>query len=135
MWADINFPIAEMPEWLYDLVARQSSSTSTTGDQNSINLERLYADGIHAGERDDTLFRVASSLRAKDVDYHTALFVMRRLGERCIPYDDEVKEMVVAKLDSAYARYQPKSRKEQRDHVGKQKTEEIRAKLRLIKGA
>ena len=116
-WADIDFPIAEMPEWLYDLVARQTKYTSTTGDRNSIDLERLYVDGIHAGQRDDTLFRVASSLRAKDVDYHTALFVMRRLGERCVPYDDEVKQMIVAKLHNAYERYEAKTTKERKAHI------------------
>lgn len=114
-WADVDFPIAEMPEWLYDLVARQTKYTSTTGDRNSIDLERLYVDGIHTGQRDDTLFRVASSLRAKDVDYHTALFVMRRLGERCIPYDDEVKQMVVAKLNNAYGRYEPRTKDEKKE--------------------
>jgi hypothetical protein len=54
-------------------------------------------------------------LRAKDVDYHTALFVMRRLGERCIPYDEEVKQMVVAKLNNAYGRYEPKTKDEKKE--------------------
>jgi hypothetical protein len=116
-WNNIEHEIPDAPQWARDLAATTAPSAMPEHPHGATDLEQIYAEGIHEGARDDTLFRVASSLRAKDVDYHTALFVMRRLGERCIPYDDEVKQMVVAKLNNAYGRYEPKTAKELKAHI------------------
>lgn len=60
---------------------------------------------IPAGHRNDTLFKLACSLRAKDVFYETALSTLEAENQRrCNPPlgDDELQ----AVIDSAYGRYE-----------------------------
>jgi P4 family phage/plasmid primase-like protien len=72
----------------------------------SCNTALIQDDKIMEGTRDETLFRIASSMRGRNVGYNEAIEELRQINaERVDPPMDDAT--VVAKVDSAYSRYEP----------------------------
>lgn len=125
-WQDQDEEIADAPDWLYDLVTNPpaADSSSSKSSHQRINLEQLYRETIPKGTRDDTLFRIACKLRSLDVPHEVAMFVVQRFGERCEPYDAEVRELVTEKVDGVYDRYTPSNKNEKLKNLIKKKLSE-----------
>jgi hypothetical protein len=120
-WNDESLEPIEWTTWITEL-AQLSTQKKYVADKPKgefLDLEELYQQGIAEGERDTTLFRIASKMRIMDVPYSIALFIMTRMGERCTPFDDEVKQLIVDKLDHAYDAYAPKTKEERKEYAQK----------------
>jgi hypothetical protein len=81
-----RFPRAEPPEWLLE-AARGPHRAATDEDGTEAGpVGGLDGEPIPKGERGDTLFRIACSLRAKGCEYARILSELRRVNrERCSP--------------------------------------------------
>jgi DNA-binding transcriptional ArsR family regulator len=84
-----RFPRAEPPEWLLE-AARTPHRAATDEDGAEAGpvggLDAGNLEPIPKGERGDTLFRIACSLRAKGCEYARILSELRRVNrERCSP--------------------------------------------------
>jgi hypothetical protein len=81
-----KFPRAAPPEWLLE-AARAPHRTATDEDgANPGQPGGLDGEPIPKGERGDTLFRIACSLRAKGCEYGRILSEIRRINrDRCSP--------------------------------------------------
>ena len=115
-WNNFELEPAEFKKWSLDIALRSLKQDEIHIDKThvGVNLEEIYQNGIPDGTRDDTLYIVANKLRITDVPYDIAKFVMIRMGERCEPFDAEVQEKVIEKLDYAYSHNKPKSKEERR---------------------
>lgn len=92
-----------VPDWLIELASHSSGISFATGDRPYLATDRLFSEGIPDGERDVTLFRVASKLRAIGIPQDVAEGVICALAERCRPAFDVDDAM--RKVASAYGRY------------------------------
>ena len=84
-------PLADLPEWLHDLILSKISKAASGGETTEI------PETITSGQRNDLLFRAACSLRAKgftDTEIFAALDEMNK--NRCCPplTDKEIKTIV-----------------------------------------
>lgn len=115
-WNNIELEPAEFKKWSLDIALRSLKQDETPVDKthSGIDLESIYQAGIPEGTRDDTLFRVANKLRITGVPYDIARFVMIRMAEKCEPFDTEVQDKVIHKLDYAYTFNKPKSKEERK---------------------
>lgn len=93
-----NVPLAPLPDWLHRLML-DGKKTSTHAKQKDV------PDKIKNGERNDTLFRMASSLRAKGltVDEITAAIVTANRA-RCEPPLSEKEVEAICKSAGRYER-------------------------------
>ena len=70
-------PLAPLPEWLHDLMLK------ATAKQSSGTGSKEVPDEIPDGQRNDTLFRIASSLRSKGLTIEEMLPSMLEINKRC----------------------------------------------------
>lgn len=115
-WNNIELEPAEFKKWSLDVALRSMQQDEKQIDKSHIgvDLEAIYQEGIPEGTRDDTLYRVANKLRITDIPYDVAKFIMIRMGEKCEPFDAEVQDKVIQKLDYAYTHNHPKSKEERK---------------------
>ena len=82
-WWDHSSPddcgLADPASWLLDVVQRQRQSK--TSDWEPLDVESIF-EGVPAGQRDDTAYRYASSLRARSVKLPEAVALMRHMWEQ-----------------------------------------------------
>jgi len=95
---DIDKEIAELPLWLLDLLTNKESNTSSFDVVETIQ-------GVSEGSRNDSLFKLASSLRGRDVDYDDAREQVLSANSNCNPPLSSTEALRC--LDSAYTRYEP----------------------------
>lgn len=94
LWLTQDEPIAEAPDWLIELV---KGKTTEAVSQKIIN-------GISKGERDNTIFRFACSLRARGFDYDKAKILVLQIADECSPPLPHIE--AIKCLDSAW-KYEP----------------------------
>lgn len=102
---DVTLPLHPVTDWARKFVEQSRSKeepTKRTGQRSSIDVERYFVEGIQHGVRDSTLLSVAGRLRHFNVPSDIAEFVMRRLGEKCVPPD---VDMALEKLRFVYTTY------------------------------
>jgi putative DNA primase/helicase len=134
-WNKESLEPCEWNEWIaeiYKLSHQKKGHSEKDGNSPFIELEAIYQQGIPEGERDDTLFSIAAKLRTMDIPYSVAQFIMQRMGERCEPFDSEVKEKVLTKLDGAYERYRPHTVEDRRQYAQAKRKEKDRAELKSM---
>lgn len=131
IWNDENFEPTEWTTWMVELcqLSHQKKFTIDKDGGSQLDLESIYQSGIPDGERDNTMLRVAAKLRIMDIPYTIALFIMSRIGERCEPYDAEVQQMIVDKLDYAYERFTTKTKEERREYAQRQGSDALASAL------
>ncbi|MBO8158846.1 DUF927 domain-containing protein [Thermosyntropha sp.] len=93
---DTEKPV-DPPEWLLDLLDAQSFQKET--NSSSIDPKKVLA-GVPEGERDITLFRYASSLRARGVKKEEAEALICIAAANCSPPFPEKEAL--AKVESAW---------------------------------
>ena len=103
---------ADWPQWLLDIVQRGVSEKSDTDQWQPLDVEAIV-EGVDQGERDETAFRYACSLRGRDVPKREALALMKLAWEQMEqPQRDEFPlEDAQEKARRAYKRFDP-NRKE-----------------------
>lgn len=101
--------LPELPRWINELADENRPGTTRDGGTQSatagLDVEYLIENGVPEGQRDDTLFRLASKLRGMGIPYDLAIDMVERSAERCIP--PFPLDQARAKVDSAYRRYDP----------------------------
>lgn len=93
-------PLPPLPRWINELAGKGES-----GHRGPIDINTLLERGVAEGERDTTLFALASKLRALDVPIEGALVIVERAAERCRPPFDVA--LAREKVARAYQKYQP----------------------------
>jgi hypothetical protein len=88
---------APIPAWLLAMIS--SSNTYTRFD-----VERAIS-GVPEGERNDTIYRLACSLRTRDLPYKEAHAIVMAAAARCIPPLDEAEAADI--IDRVYRTYPP----------------------------
>jgi hypothetical protein len=96
-------PLAEMPGWLREKIEEDSQSAHGSGRERFDTAAALS--GVPEGERDSTLFRLACKLRNADVPQDVAEGFVLQAADNCDPPFPE--DEALAKVASAYGRYQP----------------------------
>jgi hypothetical protein len=89
----------EIPEYLRGLAPAQSD----LGPPPSAVDYAAVETGVPEGQRDQLVFQLLCSLRARGVDYNEALQQAIALGDRCAP--PFPREEVVAKIDHVWSSY------------------------------
>jgi hypothetical protein len=103
--------LAQMPTWLrrkIEEAAKARSHPSERGDRESdtpVGLAGIALAGVPEGERDETLFRFASKLRADGYPRDVAEGLVLLAADECDPPFPEKEAL--AKVASAYGRYPP----------------------------
>ena len=95
---DIDKEIAQLPLWLFDLLTNKETNNSSFDVLES-------SKGVSEGSRNDSLFKLSSSLRGRDVDYDDAREQVLSANSNCKPPLSSTE--VLRCLDSAYSRYEP----------------------------
>ena len=95
---DIDKEIAELPLWLFDLLTNKETNNTSFDVVETIQ-------GVSEGSRNDSLFKLSSSLRGQDVDYEVAKEQVLIANSNCKP--PLTRTEALRCLDSAYSRYQP----------------------------
>ena len=81
-----RLPRAEPPEWLLEAARAPHRATGDEDGPSAGSAGGLDGGPIPKGERGDTLFRIACSLRAKGSEYARILSELRRVNrDRCSP--------------------------------------------------
>jgi putative DNA primase/helicase len=96
-------PLAKMPGWLRTKIEEDSRSAHGSGRERFDTAAALS--GVPEGERDSTLFRLASKLRNADVPQDVAEGLVLQAADNCDPPFPE--DAALAKVANAYERYQP----------------------------
>ncbi|MFC1772647.1 DUF3987 domain-containing protein [Pseudomonadota bacterium] len=89
--------LADMPEWLLDLIRPPKETKSQTFDRKSA------LDGVPEGQRDDTLYRYACGLQAKGNTQAEAEALVKQAAAACEPPFDEA--IVLEKVERVYQQY------------------------------
>lgn len=97
----MDYDFAEPPLWLLDLLL----SPEKQDDHHPPLDVAATLNGVPEGERDTTLFRLASKLRAVDIPREIAERLILEAAANCDPPFPEAEAR--AKVASAYKRYQP----------------------------
>lgn len=101
---DLRYPPDALLDWWRQRVASIGSTTPRsdgvpTGGAHALDVDRVLA-GVGEGERNETLFRYASSLRARGVRRSEAEALVRQVAGRCTPPMPEHEAL--ACLESAW---------------------------------
>lgn len=75
VWLTEAEPVAAAPDWLVELVS----------DKQREDVAHKVIQGISKGERDNTIFRFACSLRARGFDYDKAKVLVLQIANECSP--------------------------------------------------
>ncbi|GFO57257.1 hypothetical protein GMSM_42640 [Geomonas sp. Red276] len=104
-WQNPGTRIAEMPEWLLELVTTKKTKgkKGTRAPRERVTFREAFA-GIPDGQRTDTIFRFAWHLRQEGWDYDEAKSLVLLAAERCLPPFSE--DEAVPCLDGAW-KYAP----------------------------
>ena len=95
---DIDKEITELPLWFFDLLTNKESNISSFDVLES-------SQGVSEGSRNDSLFKLSSSLRGQGVDYEDAKLQVLSANSNCKPPLSSTEALRC--LDSAYTRYEP----------------------------
>jgi len=95
---DIDKEVAELPLWLLDLLTNKETNSSSFDIVKAI-------EGVDEGCRNDSLFRLSSSLVGREVDYEDAKTQVLSANSSYNPPLPEGEALSC--LDSAYSRYEP----------------------------
>lgn len=100
--------LATVPPWLMDALRgkkpeRQAGKTVTNDECDGPLDYRQFVDGVPEGARNDRLWSLAGSLRARGVDIEEARLTMIGAAGRCNPPYDE--DDALAMLDRAFETY------------------------------
>ena len=95
---DIDKAIAELPLWLLDLLTNRETNNSSFDVLATVL-------GVNEGNRNDSLFKLASSLVGRGVDYDDAKLQVLSANSNCNP--PLPKTEALRCLGSAYSRYEP----------------------------
>ena len=97
---DLPHPPEPLVQWWRERLGRISSTSSApNGSAPRLDVDRVLA-GVPEGERNETLFRYASSLRARGVLRSEAEALMLQASARCSPPFPQHEAL--ACLDSAW---------------------------------
>ena len=107
-WENPDTPISAPPDWLIGIIQSKRADTSHDAFNSKTALQ-----GWTEGQRNEGVFRTASSLRAKDVPYDQAMVVVLEAARNCVPPLGESE--AIQCLDSAYGRYEPGTRRKLTD--------------------
>ena len=95
---DIDKEIAELPLWLLELLTNKETNNSSFDVVATVF-------GVNEGSRNVSLFKLASSLRGRDVDYDDAREEVLSVNSNCNPPLPNTEALRC--LDSAYSSYKP----------------------------
>lgn len=114
-WINHNGVIPEAPEWALRLLEKKPT-TATTGRVNSTaripGIKRLsngldihsIVTGVAEGQRDDSLWKLACSLAARNVPIDRGLMMVLEAAAHCIPpFDPRLAEDKVMRAYEKYA--------------------------------
>ena len=96
----IEVQTADLPDWLAAALRARLTQRAHEPLDMAVALE-----GVPAGQRDETVFRVASKMRWAGVPIEVAEPIILGMAEKCIPAFPAAEAK--AKLASAYGRYVP----------------------------
>ncbi|MCR4606419.1 MAG: bifunctional DNA primase/polymerase [Oscillospiraceae bacterium] len=97
-------PLAELPGWLHDLIVEKRTARSSQGPARAAPKIEL-PETIPKGERNDTLFRMACSLREKNLTEDEMLVTLKEMNRtRC---DPQLTERELKQIASSAAKYDP----------------------------
>ena len=105
---DIDKEIAELPLWLLDLLTNKETNNS------SFDVKETLL-GVNNGSRNDSIFKLSSSLRGRGVEYGDAKEQVLSASYNCKP--PLAKHKALRHLDSAYSRYQPNNTELTEQHL------------------
>jgi hypothetical protein len=92
-----------LPKKLLDLITNPPKPVTST----SLGFDTKSAlEGVPEGQRDETIFKLASKLRGADVPIDTARTLVLEAASKCTPPYPERE--AVAKVERAYSRYAPR---------------------------
>jgi hypothetical protein len=106
-----RLPRAEPPEWLLEAARAPRGAGSGADEAGAGGAASLDGEPIPKGERGDTLFRLACSLRARGCEYARILSELERINrERCSPplgaHPDDTDARELEKIaESVVSRY------------------------------
>lgn len=105
VWEDTNTMIAEIPDFLLNLVsAKVSKKTQNTAKPHeTISYAEAFG-GVQEGSRNDTIFRFACKLRQEEWEHDEALLLVKTAASTCEPPLPE--DEAIRCLESAW-RYTP----------------------------
>lgn len=86
-----NGELPDVPSWVFEGQKADGKKAVVAKPVDSV---------IPSGQRNDTLFRFAYGLRVRDVDYDSAMMLLRIENRRCVPPLADAELMKI--LDSAY---------------------------------
>src|SRR5437773_2929965 len=103
-WCDGAKPwevaIEDLPPFLEAMIS--SASVESPGTYTSIDVIR-YLQGFSEGERDDRLYELASSFRARNYPFQSAVNLITEAARQCDPpFDEGTAEKMVQR---AYKKY------------------------------
>jgi len=88
-WVDPAVPVAPLPGWLLGMLANRSKPAAAAGaNVRPVPDTGLLAkgfEGLKAGARNDSIFRLACQLRRDGCAYDVAVAVVLGVAERCVP--------------------------------------------------
>ncbi|WP_198592165.1 phage/plasmid primase, P4 family [Kyrpidia spormannii] len=91
-------PIAPMPQWLIDVITNGQKRQAAP-----VSLVKRIDEPIPEGQRNDYLFRLASSLRSQGLEFEDILEALRDENKRrCDPPLDDSELMTIAKSACRY---------------------------------
>ena len=101
---DLPHPPGPLIQWWRERLGRVGQSMLSQGRENAsrLDVDRVLA-GVPEGERNETLFRYASSLRARGVHRSEAEALVLQASARCSPPFPQHEALLC--LESAYSRY------------------------------
>jgi hypothetical protein len=95
-------PLAEMPAWLREKIEEEQYARDS--EHERFDTAAALA-GVPEGERDSTLYRLASKLRSADIPQDIAEGLVLEAADNCDPPFPE--DEALAKVANAYKRYRP----------------------------
>jgi hypothetical protein len=96
-----------VPPWLMELLhgtkpEPKAGEALAEEDGERLDYDR-FVEGVGEGQRNDLIFRLASSLRARGIDYEVAHLTLLGAAARCVPPMDD--DEAVGILDRVWATY------------------------------
>lgn len=99
-------PLPGLPRWVNEIAPREVRGENGQLPR-ALDVSAILEQGVPEGERDWTLFRLASKFRAADLPYELAVQLVQQTAAKSPGSEPFTAEEARAKVDSAYRRYAP----------------------------
>ena len=90
---------------IHDVPPEEMTMEMVSWINGTENMKPPSKIGVAKGERNNQIFKLASSYRGQDLDIESALKACKHIAQSCIPPLEEAE--VIATVENVYQRYQP----------------------------